>query len=73
MIVLVMSLSIESLVAVFQFMHEDPTNLFYAAAIGLVPAALMAAWGVFIKLNRSAEELEPDAIQWVQQEDQKVE
>jgi len=73
MIVLVVSLSIKSLVAVFQFVHEEPSDLLYAAAIGLVPAALMAAWGVFIKLNRSAEELEPEAIQWVKQEDEKVE
>lgn len=73
MIVLVVSLSIESLVAVFQFLHEDPSDLIYAAAIGLVPAALMAAWGIFVKLNRSAEALESEAIQWVKQEDQKVE
>lgn len=73
MIVLVVSLSIESLVAVFKFIHEDPEQLVNAAAIGFVAAVLMAAWGLFIHLNRSAEELESEAIQRVRQEDQKVE
>lgn len=73
MIVLVVSLSIESLVAVFNFIHEDPSYLPYAAAVGLVPAALMAAWGVFVKLNRSAEELESEAIERVKREDEKIE
>jgi hypothetical protein len=72
-IVLVVALSIESLVAVFQFIHDDPTQLVYAAAIGLTAASLMAAWGVFIRLNRSAEELEPEAIDRVIEEDEKVE
>jgi hypothetical protein len=73
MIVLVVALSIESLVATFQFIHDDPSQLVYAAAIGLTAAGLMAAWGVFIRLNRSAEELEPEAIDRVIEEDQKVE
>jgi hypothetical protein len=73
MIVLVVALSIESLVAVFQFIHADPTQLVYAAAVGLTAASLMAAWGVFIRLNRSAEELEPEAIERVIEEDEKVE
>jgi putative Mn2+ efflux pump MntP len=73
MIVLVVALSIESLVAVFQFSHEDPTRLPYAAAIGLTAAALLAAWGVFIRLNQGAEQLEPEAMQQAKQEDQKVE
>jgi hypothetical protein len=73
MVVLVVALSIESLVAVFQFIHDDPTQLVYAAGIGLTAASLMAAWGVFIRLNRSAEELEPEAIDRVIQEDEKVE
>ncbi|MGD1991980.1 MAG: hypothetical protein PVI59_02195 [Anaerolineae bacterium] len=72
MIVLVVSLSIESLVAVFRFVHQEPEQLPNAAVIGLVAAALMAAWGVFIKLNRSAEELEAEAIDRVRQEDHKV-
>src|SRR5262245_25193672 len=54
MIVLVVALSIEALVAVFQFSHEAPERLPYAASIGLMAAALLVAWGVFIWLNQSA-------------------
>jgi hypothetical protein len=35
-------------------------------------AALLAAWGLFIWLNRSAEELEPHALAQVQREDEQV-
>lgn len=72
MIVLVVSLSIEALVAVFRFSHEQPVHLPYAATIGLMAAALLAAWGLFIRLNRSAEELEPRAMEQVQREDEQV-
>ena len=72
MIVLVVSLSIEALVAVFQFNHEQPAHLPYAATIGLMAAALLAAWGLFIRLNRSAEELEPQAMEQAQREDERV-
>ncbi len=72
MIVLVVSLSIEALVAVFQFTHDAPENLPYAASIGIMAAALMAAWGVFVKLNRSAEEIEPEAMKAAKEEDRKV-
>lgn len=73
MIVLVVSLSIEALVAVFQFSHEAPEQLLYAAVIGLMAAALLVAWGVFIWLNQSAEQLEPEAMEQAKQEDKKVE
>ena len=72
MIVLVVSLSIEALVAVFQFNRTRPEYLPYAALIGLMAAALLAAWGLFIWLNRSAEELEPHAMAQVQREDEQV-
>ena len=72
MIVLVVSLSIEALVAVFQFNRAHPEYLPYAALIGLMAAALLAAWGLFIWLNRSAEELEPHAMVQVQREDDQV-
>ena len=72
MIVLVVALSIEALVAVFRFSHEAPAHLPYAAAIGLMAAALLVAWGLFIWLNRSAEELEPEGMKEVKQEDAKV-
>ena len=33
---------------------------------------LLAAWGVFVHLNRSAEELEPDAMADAKREDDKI-
>jgi hypothetical protein len=71
MVVLVVALSIEALVAVFRFSHEAPGHMPYAGIIGLMAAALLAAWGVFIRLNRSAEELEPEAMEQAKQEDEK--
>ena len=73
LVVLVVALSIEALVAVFRFSRDDPSNLPYAAAIGLMAAALLAAWGIFIRLNLGAEHLEPEALAAAKQEDSKVE
>jgi len=73
MIVVVVALSVETLVVVFQLVHENPALLPQAASVGLVAATLLAAWGVFIKLNRSAEELEPEAMEEAKREDQEVE
>jgi hypothetical protein len=70
MVVLVVSLSIEALVVVFRYAHDAPENLSYAATIGLTAAALLAAWGLFVRLNRSVEELEPRAMQEAQEEDE---
>lgn len=72
LIVVVVSLSIECLVAVFQFSHADPTKLPYAASIGLAAAALLFSWGIFVKQNRSVEELEPEAMEDAKAEDQRV-
>ncbi len=72
MIVLVVSLSIETVVLVFRFSQEAPELLPYVAAVGLTAAAMLTAWGIFIKLNRAAEELEPEAMQQAKQEDRKV-
>src|SRR5690242_14775185 len=72
MVVLVVALSIETLVAVFHFSRDNPTYLPYAAAIGITAAALLAGWGVFIRLNESAERLEPEAMQAAKSEDQKI-
>jgi hypothetical protein len=35
-------------------------------------AALLAAWGVFVRLNRAVEELEPEGIEEAKGEDHKV-
>ena len=73
MVVLVVSLSIETVVLTFRLSQEAPEQLPYAASIGATAALLLAAWGVFIRLNRSAEELEPEAMQQAKQEDRKIE
>lgn len=72
MIVVVVALSIETLVAVFEYGRADPSLLPYAAYIGFTAAALLAAWGVFVKLNRAAEELEPEAMERAKREDAEV-
>ena len=73
MVVVIVSLAIESLVVVFQFVHDDPSKLPQAAMIAVGTAALLAAWGIFIKLNKSAEELEPEAMEKAKSEDREVE
>lgn len=73
LVVIVVALSIETLVSVFQLLHDDPAKLPYTAASGTVAALLLVAWGVFIRLNRSAEELEPEAMAAAKEEDRKVE
>jgi hypothetical protein len=73
MIVLVVALSIECLVIVFRVSHDTPEQLPYAASVGLAAAALLAAWGVFVRLNRAAEELEPEAMEEAKQEDENLE
>jgi hypothetical protein len=73
LIVVIVSLSIETLVAVFRFIHDDPKLLPQASMVGLAAAALLAAWGVFIWFNRSAEELEPEAMEKAKGEDEQLE
>lgn len=72
MVVLVVALSIETLVLVFRFSQESPEHLTYAAVVGFAAAALIIAWGVFVRLNRYAEELEPEALREAKSEDKKV-
>jgi hypothetical protein len=72
MIVIIVSLAIETLIAVFQFTHEDPTLLPQAATIGIAAGVLLAAWGVFVRFNRSAEELEPEAMEQAKREDNEI-
>ena len=73
MVVIIVALSIETLIAVFEFAHDDAGRLPQAASVGIAAGVLLAAWGIFIKLNRSAEELEPEAMKEVKNEDRKVE
>ena len=72
LVVVVVALAIEGLVATFRAAHEDPVQLLYAASILVAAGILLAAWGVFIRLNRYAEELEPEAMAEAKREDQKL-
>jgi hypothetical protein len=72
LVVVVVALGIESLVAVVQTLHERPEMLPNAASVAVGAAALLAAWGVFVRLNRTVEELEPEGISEAQAEDHKV-
>ena len=58
MMVVVVALAIEGLVATFKAIHEDPTQLPYAASILLAVGLLLAGWGIFVRFNCYAEELE---------------
>jgi hypothetical protein len=72
MVVLVVALSIETVVLTFRVAHE-PQHLPYVASVGATAALLLAAWGLFIWLNRGAEQLEPEAMQAAKREDRKIE
>ena len=72
MVVVVVALSIESLVAVFQIVHRDANQLPQAASVAVAAGILLAAWGVFVKMNRAAEELEPEAMERTKQEDKHI-
>ena len=52
LVVVVVSLAIESLVAVFKLVHEDPSKISDAAYIAFAAAALLAAWGFFISMGQ---------------------
>lgn len=72
LVVVIVALAIEGLVATFRAMHEDPAQLPYAASLLFSVGVLLAGWGVFIRLNRSAEELEPEAMEAAKREDRKL-
>jgi hypothetical protein len=72
MVVLVVALAIEGLVATFRALHENPSQLPAAASILVGTAALLASWGLFIRYNRDAEELEPEAMEEAKKEDAKL-
>ena len=71
-VVLIVALAIEALVATFKAIHEQPGQLVYAAAITIATGVLLASWGLFIRLNTAAEELEPEAMEDAKKEDEKV-
>ena len=71
-VVIVVALVIEGLVATFKAIHEDLSQLAYASSVVAATAVLLAAWGLFVHLNRSAEELEPEAMEDAKREDRKL-
>jgi hypothetical protein len=71
-VVIIVSLAVEGLVATFKAIHEEMTDLVYAAASLIATAMLLAGWGLFVRLNRAAEELEPDAMEEAKREDRKL-
>ncbi|VTU32555.1 hypothetical protein [Variovorax sp. RA8] len=71
MVVIVVALAVEGLVATFRA-HGDPAQLLYAAGMVGSVALLLAGWGLFVHLNRSAEELEPEAMADAKREDRKL-
>lgn len=73
LVVIVVALAIEGLVATFRAAHEDSSGLLLASALIGAIGVLLVGWGVFIRFNRYAEELEPEAMQNAKQEDQKLE
>ena len=72
LVVLIVALAFEGLVATFRALHENPAQLPAAASIVIGTGALLASWGLFIYLNRSAEELEPEAMEDAKREDHKL-
>lgn len=72
LVVVVVALALEGLVGAFKSLHENPELLPHAAALLVAAAGLLAAWGVFVKCNRAAEELEPEAMAEAKKEDVKL-
>lgn len=72
LVVVVVALAIEALIGAFRFVHEDPEQLPNAAAIAFGAAALLVAWGAFVRLNLAAEALEPEAMARAKREDEKI-
>ena len=73
LVVVVVAISIEGLVATFRASHEGSAQLMHAASVLVAAGVLLAAWGVFIRLNRYAEEIEPEAMAKAKSEDKKLE
>jgi hypothetical protein len=71
-VVVIVALAIEGLVATFKALHDDPSQLSYAAMLLIAVGALLAAWGYFIRMNGMAEKLEPEAMAEAKSEDEKL-
>lgn len=72
LVVVVVALAIESLVATFRAAHDGVDQLYYASLMVAAIGVMLAGWGLFIRFNRAAEEMEPEAMQEAKQEDRKL-
>ncbi|RZI65042.1 hypothetical protein [Variovorax guangxiensis] len=72
MVVIVVAVAVEALVATFKA-RETPELMLHAAALFCAVGVVLIGWGVFVHLNRSAEELEPEAMADAKSEDRKLE
>lgn len=71
MVVIVVAIAVEALVTTFKA-RSDPELMLHAAALVSAVGLLLVGWGVFIRMNRYAEELEPEAMEEAKQEDRKL-
>ena len=71
MVVIVVAIAVEALVTTFKA-RSEPGLMLNAAALVAAVGLLLAGWGLFIRLNRYAEELEPEAMAEAKQEDRKL-
>lgn len=72
LLVVVVAVAIEGLVATFRATQENAVQLLYAASILVSAGVLLAGWGVFIRLNRYAEDIEPEAMAEAKAEDERL-
>jgi hypothetical protein len=72
LVVVVIAIAVEGLIATFKFLREDPQYLLQSACIVAGVGILLAGWGYFIRANRDAEELEPEAMEQAKREDRKL-
>ena len=72
LVVIVIAVAVEGLIATFKFLREDPQYLLQSASIIAGVGVLLAGWGYFIRANREAEELEPEAMEQAKREDRKL-
>ena len=71
LVVLVVALVIEGLVMALKALHQQPSDMVYSALL-TAAALLLASWGVFVRMNVAAEQLEPEAMREATAEDRKV-
>ena len=72
LVVVVVALAIEAIVATFRSAHAEDSQLVHAAALVFAIDGLLAGWGVFLRMNRFAEEIEPEAMREAKREDEKL-